>query len=129
MNSDKVKYWIELAEYDLVTAEVMLTGSRYLYVGYMCHQAIEKILKAYYTSILEKTPPHTHNLTNLCKQSGLFEKLDDKQKDFLFTVQPLNIEARYPSYKENLLKSLNNKNCSEILINTKEFLAWVKQIL
>ena len=42
--SDKVKYWLELAEYDLETAKVMLNGGRYLYVGFMCHQVIEKIL-------------------------------------------------------------------------------------
>lgn len=44
---DKVKYWLKLAEYDLDTAKVMLNGGRYLYVGFMCHQVIEKMLKGY----------------------------------------------------------------------------------
>lgn len=43
--SDK-NYWIEIAKYDLETAEAMLKSKRYLYVGFMCHQSIEKILKA-----------------------------------------------------------------------------------
>ena len=42
----KVKYWTELSEYDMKTAEAMLQSKRYLYVGFMAHQAIEKILKA-----------------------------------------------------------------------------------
>jgi HEPN domain-containing protein len=45
---DKVKYWLELSDYDFETAEAMLSSGRYLYVGFMCHQTIEKILKAYF---------------------------------------------------------------------------------
>jgi len=33
--NQRVKYWVELSDYDLVTAEAMLPGGRYLYVGFM----------------------------------------------------------------------------------------------
>lgn len=42
----KIKYWIELAEYDIQTAKAMLETKRFLYVGFMCQQTIEKSLKA-----------------------------------------------------------------------------------
>jgi hypothetical protein len=32
---EKVKYWIELSDYDLETAEAMLKSKRFLYVGLM----------------------------------------------------------------------------------------------
>lgn len=48
---DKIRYWVEIAEYDLATAEAMLETGRYFYVGFMCHQVIEKILKAHYQMI------------------------------------------------------------------------------
>jgi len=38
----KVQYWQEMSEYDLATAKAMLQTGRYLYVGFMCHQAVEK---------------------------------------------------------------------------------------
>jgi len=38
---EKIQYWIELSDYDLETAEAMLTSKRYLYVGFMCHQTID----------------------------------------------------------------------------------------
>ena len=44
---DKVQYWIDIAEYDMETASAMLQTGRYLYVGFMCHQTMEKILKAH----------------------------------------------------------------------------------
>ena len=42
---DKSEYWFESAEYDLQTARAMLETRRLLYVGFMCHQTIEKALK------------------------------------------------------------------------------------
>jgi HEPN domain-containing protein len=51
MMDSKIKYWIDLSDYDLDTAEAMLQSKRYLYVGFMCHQSIEKAFKAYYTKL------------------------------------------------------------------------------
>ena len=47
MAVDKKLYWKEMADYDLETAEAMFTTGRWLYVGFMCHQVIEKTLKSY----------------------------------------------------------------------------------
>jgi HEPN domain-containing protein len=43
-----VKYWIDKAESELKSAKVMFGAGYYLYTGYMCHQTIEKVLKALY---------------------------------------------------------------------------------
>ncbi|KAA6337958.1 hypothetical protein EZS27_013990 [termite gut metagenome] len=50
----KTKYWIDLSDYDLETAEVMLQNKRYLYVSFMCHQTIEKAFKTLQQWIKEK---------------------------------------------------------------------------
>ena len=42
---DKYSYWLDAAEYDIVTAESMLNSGRYLYVVFMCQQALEKLAK------------------------------------------------------------------------------------
>ena len=39
---ERVKYWIDIAEYDFDTAKVMLKSGRRLYVAFMCHQVVEK---------------------------------------------------------------------------------------
>ncbi len=38
--------WLQMAEYDFKTAECMFKAGRYVYVVFMCHLAIEKMLKA-----------------------------------------------------------------------------------
>ena len=126
MNS-RLKYWIELAEYDFETAIVMLNSKRYLYVGFMLHQCIEKTLQAYYVFLnLENQPPYTHSLLKLAESSNLYSIMSDDYKDLLDMLEPLNIEARYPTHKERLLKELTHEKCSDLLKNTEELYLWIK---
>ena len=125
----KVIYWIDLADYDFNTAKAMLKSRRYLYVGFMCHQAVEKILKAYFVYTNDSQPKYTHRLTYLTESTGIEDLLSDEQKDFLDELEPLNIEARYPTYKERLLRKLTDKKCEEIIMKTEEFILWIKEKL
>ena len=107
----------------------MLRGGRFLYVGFMCHQVIEKAFKAYYVFKTDNNPPFTHNLRYLAQESGLYERLDENRKDFIEILSPLNIEARYPTSKEKILKSLNINACEDILEKTEEMSQWIKKML
>jgi HEPN domain-containing protein len=127
--NEKVKYWVDLSDYDFETAEAMLKSGRLLYVGFMCHQTIEKILKAYFNSKFDEPPPYLHNLTLLSVKSGINELLQDELKEIINLLEPLNIEARYPTHKQQLLNSLTNSKCKEILLKTKELQKWVKEKL
>jgi HEPN domain-containing protein len=77
----KINYWIDLSDYDMETAEVMLQNKRYLYVGFMCHQTIEKAFKAYFTKLKSETAPFSHSLSYLAKQGGFYELFTNEQKD------------------------------------------------
>ena len=126
---NQLNYWIELSEYDLETAEAMLKSKRYLYVGFMAHQTIEKILKAYFAKTHADTPPYSHSLSYIAKKAELYDLFSEKQKDFIDLLEPMNIECRYPVHKEELLKTLTNEKCIEILKNTRELQVWIKQRL
>lgn len=126
MDLDKVAYWSDLSDYDFDTADAMWRTGRWLYVGYMCHQTLEKIFKAYWCSKKEEPAPYTHNLINLAQSCGLGQLLSEEQKLFVSEMMPLNIEARYPSYKRSMEEALSAERCKEILEKTKELQQWVK---
>ena len=90
MQQDKVKYWVELADYDFETAQAMFETKRFLYVGFMCHQVIEKILKAYWSSVLEEPALKIHSLSRLAEKSGLDKEMSEEQTDFIDALEPLN---------------------------------------
>lgn len=112
---EKVKYWKDLSDYDLETAIAMLETKRYLYVGFICHQVVEKIFKALYSKNFSDTPPFSHSLSYLAKKGGFYDQLSDEQKNIWDQIEPLNIETRYPVQKERLLKGLSEMKCIEII--------------
>ena len=107
----------------------MLDTKRFLYVGFMCHQVIEKALKAYWSKVLEEPPLKIHHLSRLAAKSGLTDELSEEQMDFIDSLEPLNIEARYPSYKEQLMKVLTPEYCKELLDKTKALQLWIRDRL
>ncbi len=127
--NDKIKYWLDISQYDLESAEVMLKGRKFLYVGFMCHQAIEKILKGYYLFVHDENPPYTHNLAYLARQCGIYEEVSAAQENLIDILEPLNVEARYPTHKEILLKTLDYERCKQIVNRTKGLYQWIKERL
>jgi HEPN domain-containing protein len=127
--SEESSYWIEIADYDLETAKAMLVSKRYLYVGFMCHQVIEKTIKAYYSSTKEDVPPYSHNLKSLAERCELLPLFSDEQLDFIEELLPMNIEARYPTHKERMFKLLTSQKCKEIIKQTETLCQWIKQQL
>ncbi len=130
MNRKKrIAYWLDIAHYDLLSAKAMLETKRYLYLGFLCHQTVEKCLKAYFCHTQKKDPPYTHNLLMLSENSGLDQKAEEKHFALFNELMPLNIQARYPDDKKLLLKSLNEERCKDIFKRTKEFYSWIKKLL
>ena len=76
-----VKNWIASADYDLRTAANLFKSRRYIYVVFLCHLAIEKILKALVCKRLNEMPPYTHNLNRLIELAGI--SLDEKHQEFI----------------------------------------------
>ena len=124
-----MRYWLDIAEYDIDTADAMHQTGRWLYVAFMCHQTIEKTLKAYWCATQHDDPPYTHSHKRLADGCGLYEIMSDKQKDFLNTITNYNIEARYPEDKEALARMLTPEACRELIDETKELQQWIKDKL
>jgi HEPN domain-containing protein len=126
-NMDKVNYWVEIAVDDLCFAKECLKINRFLYVGFMCHQTIEKILKAMHVvKFPSDTPPYTHNLLKLAQATGLYELMSLDQKKIIANLEPLNIEARYPSKKKEISTALSKERCELLIKQTEGLNQWIK---
>ena len=108
-NKERANKWLEIVSEDLSVAEVLYKTGHWLYVGFMCHQVIEKTLKAYWNAVREDEPPYVHNHRRLAEGSGLYDKMSDVQRRFLGQISNMNIEARYPEYKTSIARSLNEQ--------------------
>jgi HEPN domain-containing protein len=91
MRKDTVN-WIALAEYDLETAQHMLTTGRFLYVVFMCHLSLEKMLKAHVTQATQSIPVKTHDLIYLIKKSQF--ELPKEHLEFIGKINSASIPTR-----------------------------------
>jgi len=103
----------------------MFNAGQYLYMGFMCHQAIEKALKAYYIFLKDEMQPHEHNLFKLLTSVDLLNAIDDVKKGTLEKLNPLYVKTRYEDYKNTISSMLTNSYCKKLLTETKELLAWI----
>jgi HEPN domain-containing protein len=78
---------------------------------------------------IRDTPPYTHNLSRLAGLSGIYKRLNESQREFLDILEALNIEVRYPTNKDAILKSVTGEKCELLVGQTKELSEWIKSQL
>ena len=124
--NDKVKYWYDLAIEDIDVAQGLLNIGKILYAGFICHLAVEKALKARIESIGE-TPLKVHNLIRLAELGNL--EMSEEQLGLLQRLNPLQIEARYPAYKQAIADILTKEDCAELIEQAEEVISWIEKQL
>ena len=72
---------------------------------------------------------YTHNLTRLSEGSGIDSEMNEEQIDLIETLIPMNIQARYPEYKEQLARLLTKETCWQIINDTELLQQWIKNKL
>lgn len=121
-----IKKWLEFAEKDLKVANELFKRQYWDYCVLMCHQAIEKILKAH---IIERSsiPKKTHDLVSLYRESKL--ELPENWRIFIKNLSSHYMPPRYPdiAYKTKII--YNQEIATNFLKETKEIFKWLKNKL
>ncbi|MDR1088377.1 MAG: HEPN domain-containing protein [Coriobacteriales bacterium] len=123
---DKTAYWLDLCDDDVLTAKALLKSERLLPMGFFCHMITEKALKAVIAERTDEVPPRIHDLAKLANRAGIWESVSDEQKELFKKLTPLQIEARYPEYKERVAATLTKGFCKQLFSETEVFLCWIK---
>ncbi|MFQ6105220.1 MAG: HEPN domain-containing protein [Candidatus Glassbacteria bacterium] len=94
---ESAKKWYKQAKHDLEMAERMLKQEGFDVTAFLCHQSVEKLLKA--ILILEKgTLKKTHFIDELAQDLGVSpEILDDVNE-----LTPDYLPSRYPDVSEKV---------------------------
>ena len=126
---DIVRRWLEIADEDLGVAEDLYSARRWLYVAFLCHQSLEKTLKAYYQATHDDDPPYTHNHIRLLNLCGLIDELSEEQLRFIAHIEPMYIETRYPEQKAEAARTLSKDISLYFIEQTKELTIWIRKRL
>jgi len=119
--------WLKQAEYDMGTAISMFKTKRFIYAVFMCHLAIEKVIKGIYSKVIKKDPPKTHDLVYLSELTSL-DLAEDLTK-FLDSLNDLSILTRYPDELEKIICQYSRERTKEIINQTKKLMQCLKEKL
>ena len=64
----QIDYWINGADEDIVTADLLIREKRTLHGLFFCHLVIEKVIKAHVVQKIGDVAPRTHNLIYLSEK-------------------------------------------------------------
>jgi HEPN domain-containing protein len=124
---EKYDYWLDIAQYDFETADAMYNSGRWLYVVFMCEQAIEKLVKRLYTLYVDDNVPKTHNISSLVR--AFEDKLPEPVSLDKFTLfedlRLFYVNGRYTNFKQKLSASTDETTATVYLNRTKEVFAWL----
>ncbi len=116
--------WLERVSYDMDTAEAMYAARRYIYVVFMCQQALEKCFKAFMAfKGIEIIP--VHNLRRLAEMTGMVGEMsaeDLKKIDFLSQYY---LNARYKEDIEELSSQTTADIAKDFISFSKEKVQWL----
>jgi HEPN domain-containing protein len=126
-DQEKFAYWLEYAEYDLQTAEAMFAAGRWMYVIFMCQQALEKLVKGLYLLYIDDNVPKIHDIPSLF--SRFMDKLPQPvNSEYIKLFRDLSayyLNTRYPKYKEKLSEVTNEGVAKSFLEQAKEAFKWL----
>jgi len=85
----------------------MFQTGRYVYVVFMCHMAIEKLLKAIVAETIDSVPPKTYNLLYLVKLANL--SIPQNLFDFIAKLNNASVVTRYPQRLQESYRKLSKR--------------------
>jgi HEPN domain-containing protein len=98
--------------------------------GFMCEQAVEKLVKGLYTLYVDDNVPKVHNIKTL------FERFEDKlstqiKPEYyqLFDLLSANyLVGRYPDFMNDAINSVQKGSATALMERTREVFAWLQTL-
>ena len=121
----EVERLIKQAERDVENARKNLGVEAYELAAFMCHQAVEKYLKAAWMVIQQEPAPRTHSLTELADGLGVPAEL---RPSFAY-LNPDYTTAQYPDAANGVPYEVYDRATAESKIGTVEkVFPWLRQL-
>lgn len=120
----KTLAWIKIADNDFAVAKDNFKDGHFAHAAYLCHQTIEKYLKAVVQELTDEIPLHTHNFNVLLETADV--KIPEEIEEKILRLAPHYIPTRYPEELEKLQEQYTREATEKYINDTEEIILWLK---
>jgi HEPN domain-containing protein len=122
-NEDKFEYWLDIAQYDLESADAMFSTGRWLYVIFMCEQSIEKLVKGLFTLYLPDEIPKIHDISSLFLRFSdkLAVPVEESTLRLFSHLSSFYLNSRYTEYTEKLSTTVDRQRAGTTLKKQRRY--------
>lgn len=118
-------FWKQSAERNLDAAHILFKSKHYDFCLFLCHLALEKLLKGLAVKQTKKPAPYIHDLEKLAFVAKI--KLTKEQISQLRTITTFNIAGRYDEAKYAFHKKCTKPFTTKHLETTEILFIWLKK--
>lgn len=119
----EVENWWKQAEEDFSSAKFNFDGKKYYLAVFLCQQAVEKGLKAYFLKVKRTSAGLTHSLVYLATEI----KMPKKFFSFLRRLTPQFVDTRYPDASYGVPSEFyDDEFALEFIEGTEEVMEWLR---
>lgn len=122
---DVTREWLDDAEYDIKSAGTMLRAGRYFYVVFMCHLAVEKMLKAAWMETRDDDPPRVHGLVYLYEKLPMKDSVPENIVALIGDLDGKGELALYTEGRQLLAGVVNRDYADKVYRDTVEAVEWL----
>jgi HEPN domain-containing protein len=111
---EHIKYWLDIADMDLIRAERCFKDKDYVFCLFCLHMVLEKTIKALWVKCNDgNVPPKIHNLAKLLKNLPI--DFDEDERAWLDDMNRFQLEGRYPDYVGKIHKRCTKEFTKEMM--------------
>ncbi len=123
---EEAKAWWNQGEHDLNAARRLFEAEIFFACAFLCHQAVEKWLKAVYIELRRELPPKTHNLVEL----GKLLEVPEPVMHELRLLNPEYVASRYPDAANGIpADNYDGPKAERLLAGAERVREWATSVL
>jgi HEPN domain-containing protein len=125
---EPVTKYIEAADDDLKAAAVLLENRQPFYVSFLCHQALQKILRGYSLETLNRYPPLINDLLEIADDTEAGLRMEDETRAFVDSLSVYPDVIGNPVYRKKIIDENTLDRAKEVLAKTQEVVEMVRAL-
>lgn len=114
---------------DLETAQLLLDQGRCFYIPFLCHLAINKVLRGYYLDYLNRYPPFTDDLLAIADDTEAGLQMDEETRNFVNSLSIWPQIVGNPVYRQKIIDQTSPDATREILEQTEKIVEMVRKLI